>query len=63
MSLDELYSKWYDTNKYDTNFVLLCWGLLQHINYDKLCWDDKIKCDTLYDSIRYAMEDCLNGYN
>lgn len=62
MNLYELYSKWYDTRRYDTNFILICWGLLQHIRYDKLTWDDKIKYDQVYDSIRYAMEDSLNDY-
>lgn len=52
MSLDNLYSKWYDTH--DPNFVLLCWGLLQTVKKT-----DERQYDHLYDAIRYAMEDCL----
>lgn len=62
MTLNELYSKWYDTRRYDTNFILLCWNLLQHVKYDRLTGDDKLKYDQVYDSIRYAMEDCLSDY-
>lgn len=63
MTLDNLYNTWYDVHRSDdATFVLLTWGLLQHIDIKKLTWDDTIKYRQLYDSIRYAMEDCLNDY-
>lgn len=58
MSLDNLYSKWYDIHDTrDPKFVLLCWGLLQTVKKT-----DERQYDHLYDAIRYAMEDCLYDY-
>lgn len=63
MTLYNLYNTWYDVHRGDDPiFVLLCRGLLQHIDIKKLTWEDTIKYRQLYDSIRYAMEDGLNDY-
>lgn len=60
MNLDELYNIWYDGNRYDPIFVLMCFNILQCII--KPSYSDNTarwKYDQLSDGIRYAMEDWL----
>lgn len=60
MNLDELYNMWYDGNRYDPIFVLMCNAMLQRIKIEKgVNYSDMIKCRQLSDGIRYAMEDWL----
>ena len=57
MNLDELYNIWYDGNRYNATFILMCFNLLQCV---KPSYSDPTAClkyDQLSDGIRYAMED------
>lgn len=54
MSLDELYNMWYNGNRYDPNFILMCYCVLQQVVVT-----DARKHNQLCDGIRYAMEDWL----
>lgn len=60
MSLYKLYNMWYDGNRMDPIFILMCNAILQRINIENgVNYSDMIKYRQLRDSIRYAMEDWL----
>ena len=60
MILDELYNMWYDGNRMDPIFILMCNAMLQRIKIEKgVNYSDMIKCRQLSDGIRYDMEDWL----
>lgn len=60
MTMHELHNLWYDGNRNDSVFILMCKNMLDYMRV--VTTEDNILYEMTRDDIKYNMEDWLYGH-
>ena len=60
MTMHELHNLWYDGNRHDPVFILMCKNMLDYMRI--VTTEDNILYEMTRDDIKYNMEDWLYGH-